>query len=134
MSVMNPASRRHALLFAAAIFLLVAGFLDPRILYRLACQTGIVTTAFVVVCAFAAAKGIRKLADVFFRGSARPWYARPGVVVFLCVILPCVNVLFIIIDNVFFNVTDMGQVTSQQVRMFGFMAMELLWIALLEEH
>ena len=119
-------------MFAAALFLLIAGFLDPRIVYRLACQAGIVTMAFTLICAFVAAKGIRKLADVFFRGSARPWYARPGVVVFLCVVLPCINVLFIMIDNMFFNITAMGEVTTQQVRMFGFMALELLWIALLE--
>ena len=132
MSAMNPVSRRHTLLFAAVIFLLIAGFLDPSILYDLACQIGIITTAFVVICAFLAAKGIRKLADVFFRGSARPWYGRPGIVVYLCIILPCVNVLFVIIDNLFFNITAMGQVTTQQARMFGFMALELLWIAVLE--
>ena len=132
MSDAYPSSRRHMLLFAAAIFSLVAGFRDPRILHHLACQTGIATTAFMVACAFFAAKAIRRLADVFFRGSIRPWYARPGVVVFLCIILPGANVLFIIIDNLFFNVTAMGQVTTQQVRMFGFMALELLWIALLE--
>jgi len=128
----NPAARRHTLLFAAAVFLLIAGFMDPGILHRFACQVGIVTAAFLVIAGFLAAKGIHKLADIFFRGSARPWYGRPGVVVFLCIILPCVNVLFIIIDNLFFNITAMGQVTGQQVRMFVFMALELLWIAALE--
>ena len=132
MSSRNPAARRHTLLFAAAVFLLIAGFIDPRILHRFACQAGIVTAAFLVITGFLAAKGIRKLADVFFRGMARPWYGRAGVVVFLCIILPCANVLFILIDNLFFNITAIGQVTGQQVRMFIFMAMELLWIALLE--
>ena len=78
----NPSSRRHVLLFAAVAFLLIAGFLDPRILHRLACHAGILTVAFMVVCAFLAAKGVRRLAEVFFRGSGRPWYARPGVVIF----------------------------------------------------
>ncbi len=125
-------SRRHAFLFAAALFLLIAGFLDPGLLHRSACQVGIVTAAFMVISAFVAAKSLPKLADVFFRGSVRPWYARPGVVVFICIILPCVNVLFIIIDSLFFNITEMGQVTTQQVRMFVFMALEFLWIGLLE--
>ena len=129
MSSENPASRRHILLFAVAFFLLVAGFIDPRILHRLACHVGVMTVAFMVICAFLAAKGIRKLADVFFRTSTRQW---PGVVIFLCIILPCVNVIFVIIDNLFFNITAIGQVTGQQVRMFVFMALELLWIALLE--
>jgi hypothetical protein len=119
-------------LFAAAIFLLIAGFIDPGILHRFACQAGIVTAAFLVIAGFLAAKGIHKLADVFFRGSARPWYGRAGVVVFLCIILPCANVLFIIIDNMFFDITAIGHVAGQQVRMFVFMALELLWIALLE--
>ena len=132
MSSINPAARRHTLLFVAAVFLLIAGFLDPGILYRFACQVGIVTAAFLIIAAFLAAKCIRKLADVFFRGSARPWYGRAGVVVFLCIILPCVNVFFVIIDNLFFNITAIGHVTGQQVRMFVFMALELLWIALLE--
>jgi hypothetical protein len=132
MSSANSSSRKHALLFAAAIFLLIAGFLDPRILYRLACHVGIMTAAFMVVCAFLAAQGIRRLADAFLRKPISPWFARSGVVVFLCIILPCINVVFIIIDNLFFNITAIGQVTGQQVRMFIFMALELLWIALLE--
>jgi len=132
MSSINPAARRHTLLFAAAIFLLIAGFVDPGILHRFACQAGIVTAAFLVIAGFLAAKGIRRLADVFFRGSARPWYGRAGVVVFLCVILPCVNVLFIIIDNLFFDIKAIGQVTGQQVRMFVFMSLEMVWLALLE--
>jgi len=132
MSSINPAARRHTLLFAAVVFLLIAGFIDPGILHRFACQAGIVTVAFLVIAGFLAAKGIRRLADVFFRGSARPWFARSGVVVFLCIILPCLNVLFILADNILFNITNWGQVTSQQVRMFIFMAIELFWIALLE--
>lgn len=132
MSSINIAARRHTLLFAAAVFLLIAGFVDPGILHRFACQIGVVTAAFLVIASFLAAKGIRRLADVFFRGSARPWYGRAGVVVFLCIILPCVNVLFIIIDNLFFDITVIGQVTSQNVRMLLFVALELLWIALLE--
>ena len=132
MSSINPAARRHTLLFAAAVFLLIAGFVDPGILHRFACQAGIVTAAFLVIAGFLAAKGIRRLADVFFRGSARPWYGRAGVVVFLCVILPCVNVLFIIIDNLFFDIKAIGQVTGQQVRMFVFMSLEMVWLALLE--
>ena len=132
MSSINPAARRHTLLFAAAIFLLIAGFVDPGILHRFACQAGIVAAAFLVIAGFLAAKGIRRLADVFFRGSTRPWYGRAGVVVFLCVILPCVNVLFIIIDNLFFDIKAIGQVTGQQVRMFVFMSLEMVWLALLE--
>lgn len=132
MSSQNPAARRHTLLFAAVVFLLVAGFIDPGLLHRFSCQVGIVTAAFLVIAAFLAAKGIRRLAEVFFRGSARPWYGRSGIVVFLCIVLPCVNVLFIIIDNLFFNIAAIGQVAAQQVRMFIFMALELLWIAVLE--
>jgi len=128
----NPGARRHTLLLAAVVFLLIAGLVDPAILHRFACQAGIVTAAFLVIAAFLAAKGIRKLADVFFRGSARPWYGRAGVAVFLCIILPCLNVLFIQADNMLFNITNWVQVTSQQARMFVFMAMELLWIAVLE--
>lgn len=132
MSSENPASRRHTLLFAAAVFLLIAGFIEPGILHYFSCQAGIVTAAFLVIAGFLAAKGIRKLADVFFRGSARPWYGRAGVVIFLCIVLPCINVVFIIIDNLFFDITAIGHVTGQQVRMFVFMALELLWIAMLE--
>ncbi len=127
----NPSSRRHALLFAAVAFLLIGGFLDPRILHRLACHAGIITVGFLVVCAFLAAKGVGRLADAFLRKPIRPWYARPGVVVFLCIILPCMNVAFLGIDGVFISGTQVA-VISQQVRMFTFMALELLWIALLE--
>lgn len=132
MSSVNPSARRHALLFAAAIFLLIAGSVDPRILHRFACQLGIMTLAFLVIAALLAGKGIRRLADVFLRGSANPWFARSGVVVFLCIILPCLNVLFILADNMFFDITNWGQVTSQQARMFIFMFLELLWVAVLE--
>ena len=132
MSSINPAARKHALLFAAVVFLLIAGFLDPRILYRLACHIGIMTAAFMVVCAFLAAQGIRRLADAFLRKPIRPWFARPGVVIFLCIMLPVMNALFIGTDALFINIRSMGQVTTQQVRMFVFMGLELLWIAMLE--
>ena len=124
MSPVNPVSRKHALL--------IAGFLDPRILYHFACHVGIMTAAFMIVCAFVAAKGTRRLAVVFFRGAATPWYTQSGIVVFLCIILPCANIIFMIVDNVFFNITALSEVTTQQVRMFVFMALEFLWIALLE--
>ena len=127
----NPASRRHALLFAAVFFLLIGAFLDPRILHRLACHAGIITVAFLVVCAFLAAKGVGRLADAFLRKPISPWYARPGVVIFLCIIVPCMNVAFLTIDGLFINVTQVA-IISQQVRMFAFMSLELLWIALLE--
>ena len=131
MSSINPTSRRHGLLFAAVFFLLIAAFLDPRILHRLACHAGIITVAFMVVCAFLAAKGVRRLAEVFFRGPDRPWYARSGVVIFLCISLPCMNVLFLAIDGIFISGTQMA-VISQQVRMFTFMSLLLLWAAVLE--
>ena len=132
MSSTTPMSRKHALLFAGVIFLLIAGFLDPRILQRLACHVGIMTTAFMVVCAFLAAQLIRRLADAFLRKPISPWFARPWVVVFLCIMLPLMNALFIGIDELFINIRSMGQVTAQQVRMFVFMGLELLWIAMLE--
>ena len=127
----NPTSRRHGLLFAAVAFLLIGAFLDPGIVHHLACHAGIITVAFLVVCAFLAAKGIRRLAEIFFRGSGGPWYARPGVVIFLCIIVPCMNVAFLAIDGILISGTQVA-VISQQVRMFTFMALELLWIALLE--
>ena len=129
MSSANSSSRKHALLFAAVIFLLIAGFLDPRILHRLACHVGIMTTAFMVVCAFLAAQSIRRLADAFLRKPIRPWFVQ---VIFLCIMLPVMNVLFIIIDNLFFNITAIGQITSQNVRIFMFMGLDLFWLALLE--
>ena len=60
----NPGARRHTLLFAAVVFLLIAGLVDPAILHRFACRAGIVTAAFLMIAAFLAAKGIRKLADI----------------------------------------------------------------------
>ena len=127
----NPLARKHGLLTAAVFFLLLAGFIDPQLLPRLACHVGVMTVAFLVACGFLAAKGIGKLAGVFLRGPIRPWYARSGLVIFLCVALPAMNILFIGIDNLFINARAMGQVTCQQARMFVFMALELLWIVLL---
>ena len=132
MSSRNPAARRHRLLFAAAVFLLIAGFIDPGILHHFACQAGVLNAAFIVICGFGAARGIRNLADVFLHGSARPWYNRAGLVVFLCIVLSCMNVLFTIIDNIFFDITTISQVTSLQAKIFIFMSMELLWITILE--
>jgi hypothetical protein len=76
---MNLTPRKHILLFAAVVFLLIAGFLDPGILYKFACHVGIMTVAFMVACAFLAVKGIRRLAEVFLRKPVRPWYCRPGI-------------------------------------------------------
>ena len=49
MARMNPASRRNILFIAAVAFLLIAGYLDPGIVHRLACHVGIITAALLGV-------------------------------------------------------------------------------------
>ena len=132
MSSGNPTARKHTLLFAAGVFLLIAGFRDPQLMFHFACHVGIMSVAFLTVSAFAAAQGMCALAGKVLRDQTSPWYARKGVVVFLCVALPCMNILFLGADAWFIGFRAMGQVTSQQVRMFVFMALELMWLALLE--
>ena len=119
-------------MIAATFFLLVAGLVEPGLLSRLASQAGTVTMGFIAVSGFLAAKGIRRLAAVFLGEKAAPWYTGRGVAVFLCIALPCVNPLYIKLDDFFVGTGMIAQVTSQPTRMFIFMAFELLWIAWLD--
>jgi hypothetical protein len=132
MSSQKPSTRRNTLLFAAAVFLLIAGFLDPRLMFHFACHAGIMSMAFLTISAFAAAQGIRLLAQKLLRNRIGFWHTRSGVVISLCVALPCMNILFMGVDAWFVDFRAMGQVTSQQVRIFVFMALELMWLAMLE--
>ncbi|MEN6428742.1 MAG: hypothetical protein ABFE13_25620 [Phycisphaerales bacterium] len=125
----NSASCKHMLMIAAGFFLLLANFIDPGLLPRLSSQAGTITMGFVIVSGFLAAQGIRRLAAVFLKTNAARWYAMT---VFLCVALPCMNPLFMKVDDFFVSTGMVEQVTSQQARMFIFMAFELLWIAWLD--
>jgi len=128
----NPGSRRHALMVAGGFFLLVAGFVEPGLLSHLSNQAGTISMGFIVVCGFLAARGIRQLAAVFLGEKGSPWYTRPGVVIFLCIALPCLNPLFLKLDDFFLGTGLIQQVTTQQARTFLFMAFELLWMAWLD--
>lgn len=72
------------------------------------------------------------MAGVFLHDEASPWYARRGVAVFLCLAVPCINPLYMNLDDSFVGTGLIEQITSQQARMFIFMAFELLWIAWLD--
>ena len=132
MNSKNAASRKQVLMIAGGFFLLVATFVEPGLLSHLSCQSGTITMGFIALCGFLAAKVMRRLAGVFLRDEVAPWYAGRGVAIFLCVAVPCINPLYTRVDDFFVSAGMMEQVTSQQARMFIFMALELLWMALLD--
>ena len=132
MESQNPVSRKHTLMIAGGFFLLVAAFVEPGLLPHLSSQAGTITMGFAVAASFLAAKVMRQLAGVLLRDKVSPWYAARGVAVFLCIAVPCINPLYIKLDDFFVGTGLIQQVTSQEARMFIFMAFELLWIAWLD--
>jgi len=121
----NPIFRRNALLSAAVVLMLIAVATDPKILPSVLTIRGLVGTVLVAVAGLFAAIGIHDIAETFLRGPGEPWYARPGAMLFLPVVLMATNALLIVFGGI-------GPLSVPKARLYQFTAAELLWIVLLE--
>ena len=128
----DPVFRRNALLFGAGIFLLIAFINKPWILLSFLTPKGLTSTALLAFAGLFSAIGIHEIAQIILRGPGEPWYARRGALVFLPVVIILVNALFGMLDKFAHNVAGIGPILTSQAVLYEFIAMELLWIVLLE--
>ena len=128
----NPIFRRNLFLAAAAVLSLLAILTSPSVLLCLASAKGLAGAALIVGAGLFAAMGIREFAEALLRGPGHPWYVRPGVPIFLPVAMFSINVLAGFGCDLAFGVFKLHRFIPQQALILELMAMEFLWIALLD--
>ncbi len=128
----NPVFRRNLFLITAAVLLLLAVFASPPILFSLGSTRGLVFTACMAISGLLVVLGIRECANTFLRRPGEPWYIRPGAAIFIPIIMMCTNALACLVYNLAFRLFDLSYVIPQRAIVFEFMAMEFLWIAILD--
>ena len=124
--------RRKALFMLGCILLLIAVAHRPWMLLFAFRAKGLTSTLVLVVGALVAVITIHEFAQFVLRSQGEPWYTRRGSLVFLPIALLCMNVLFIAADNLASKAFRMGPFLSSNAAMCVLIAVELMWIALLE--
>jgi len=124
--------RRKALFMLACILLVVAMAHRPWMLLFAFSAKGLTSTLVLVVGAIVGVTTIHELAQLALRSRGEPWYTRRGSLVFLPVALLCINALFSAADNLVSKTFGMGPFLSSNTAMCILIAVELMWIALLE--
>ena len=124
--------RRKALFMLACILLVVAMAHRPWMLLFAFRAKGLTNTLVLVVWALVGVITIHELAQLALRSRGEPWYTRRGSLLFLPIALLCMNILFIAADNLVSETFGMGPFLSSNAAMCVLIAVELMWIALLE--
>jgi len=129
----NTFFRRKALFMLACTLLILAVAHRPWMLLFAFSAKGLTHTVLLVVVGLAAVIVIHELAQFVLRGRGEPWYARRGALLFLPAALLCINALFSVVDDIAFRTFGIGPfLSSSNAAMCMLIAVELLWIALLE--
>ena len=124
--------RRRALFMLGCILLVVAAAHRPWMLLFAFRAKGLTNTLVLVVGALVAVITIHEFAQLVLRGRGEPWYTRRGSLLFLPVALLCMNALFRVADNLASKTFGMGPFLSSNAAMCVLIAVELMWITLLE--
>lgn|GEM_PF-1848734 len=124
--------RRKALFMLACILLAVVLAHRPWMLLLAFSGKGISKTVLLVVVGLAAVIAIHELAQFVLRGRGEPWYSRRGASIFLPAALLCINALLSIADNLASKIFGIGPFLSSNAVMCMLIAVELMWIVLLE--
>ena len=124
--------RRKALLVLSCILLVVVAAHRPWKLLFVFSAKGLTNTLVFVVGGLVGAIAVHEFAQIVLRGRGEPWYTRRGSLVFLPVALLCTNALFGAADNLASKTIGIGPFLSSNASMCILLAVELMWIALLE--
>ena len=116
----------------AGILLVVVLAHRPWILLLAFSGKGLTKTVLLVVAGLTAVIAIHELAQFVLRGRGEPWYSRRGALIFLPAALLCMNALLSIVDNLASRIFGIGPFLSSNAAMCMLVAVELLWIILLE--
>jgi hypothetical protein len=128
----DPVKRRNSLLMIAGSFLIIAVINKPSVLLFFASARQFISFALMVFAAFMAALGIHSFAEIVFGKTTLPWYTRPWAILFLAVALIIINVVLMLTGNLFSSIFKVNMFFLQNAYIYLFMALEVLWLVLLE--
>ena len=120
------------MLIIAGSFLVIAVINKPSVLLFFASVRQFISFALVVFAAFMAALSIHSFAEIVFRRTELPWYTKPWSILFLAVALIIVNVVLTLTGNLFSSIFKVNMFFLQDAYIYLFMALEVLWLVLLE--
>ena len=128
----DPVARRNTLLQTAGIVMLIAIICRPAILLFCFSARELLNNTILVVVAFFAAISIDEWAQSFLRSPVDPWYIRRGATIFLFLALLVMTTIVVFVGNWTFKAIGSGPLMSQNGAVLEFIALQLLWIVLLE--
>ena len=124
--------RRKVLFLLACILLLLALAHRPWMLLFIFSARGLTNSVVFVVVGLVAVIAVHELAHLVLRGRTGSWIARRGALVFLPIALVCVNALLTVADKGACKTLGIGPFFSSNAAMYALVAVELMWITLLE--
>ena len=127
----DPVRRRNSLLILAGIFSVIAIIDRPSMLLFFVSVREFISLILVAFAAFMATMGIYHYAAHIFGRTELPWYTKPGGMVFLAVMLICINAAFMLMSRLLSRILGTAFL-EHNAHVYLFMAFELLWIVLLE--
>lgn len=133
MNTIDPISkamgRQSAILMASAVAALCALFAGHSVFTSSRFYLAVPVALF---GGYLAAMGFREFADFFLENDERPWYIRPGAMVFLTIALIVFNATYLTLGRIAAPWCGMAGVFDHRARLFEALAVELFWIAMLD--
>jgi hypothetical protein len=117
----------------AAAILVLCGLHRPWRLLSLFSGKGLTCAVVLAVASFVVATLVHELGQLCFRGTGGPWFTRRAAVPFLLVAVVGINTMLPALDRVVFTLTKTGPFLSTAGAVYVLVALELVWIALLEQ-
>ena len=131
-TTVDPVSRRNTLLRTAGIVMLLAIICRPALLLFCFSLREFLNTTILVVVAFFAAVSVDEWAESILRSPGDPWYVRKGATLFLLLATLFMTTIVAVVGNWTFKAIGSGPLMSQNGAVLEFIALQLLWIVLLE--
>jgi len=116
----------------ACTLLVVAAAHRPWMLLFAFSAEGLTNTLVLLVVGLVAVIAIHEFAQFVLHSQGEPWYTRRGSLIFLPVVLLCMNAVFCAADNLVSKTFGMGPFLASNAAMCTLIAVELMWIVLLE--
>ena len=124
--------RPKVLFTLAAAILLICAIRRPWRLLFIFSGKGLTYTLVFVVAGLLIGAVVHELGQFCFRTKGSPWYTRRAAAVFLLVAMIGINTLLPIVDRMAFAVIRTGPFLSSADSAYVLIALELVWVALLE--
>jgi len=129
----RPIARRNLILYAGLGMLAMAVFHKPSLLLSFLSANGIFNIFIAGFVSLFAAMGFYETASLMLKNNGLPWYARPGGLFILAVLVTAFFLVRHVLNNVFFPVFGISPLIHERAQLYMFWGMTFLWIVFLEK-